>query len=69
MNDQPYCMNCGKPMKHNVPRLGPDGGWVHADTGYPLCGKPPSIEIEGIVWTYLKDNDPQTEKENHHLEN
>lgn len=34
----PYCADCGKDMKHNVPRLGPDGGWVHADTGQLSCG-------------------------------
>lgn len=32
------CLGCGKEMRHNVPRLGAAGGYVHADTGSPLCG-------------------------------
>jgi hypothetical protein len=35
---QPQCSNCGKPMRFNVPRMGPDGGYVHADTGLLTCG-------------------------------
>lgn len=31
------CSKCGKPMRFNVPRLGPDGGFVHADNGQLLC--------------------------------
>lgn len=36
-------------MRHNVPRLGPAGGWVHADTGSLNCGPyvPPVISIAG----------------------
>lgn len=39
MIDQiPTCGSCGKPMRFNVPRLGPDGGYVHDDTGSLDCG-------------------------------
>lgn len=31
------CSSCGKPMRYNVPRLGPDGGFVHAATGSLSC--------------------------------
>lgn len=31
------CGVCGKPARHNVPRLGPAGGWVHAHDGSHLC--------------------------------
>lgn len=31
------CGGCGKEMAYNVPRLGPDGGFVHKDTGKLLC--------------------------------
>lgn len=34
--DKPHCAICGKPARHNVPRLGPDGGWIHQD-GTHLC--------------------------------
>src|SRR5580692_3626853 len=34
---QPTCGHCGKPMRFNVPRMGPDGGYVHADTGRLMC--------------------------------
>lgn len=40
-----YCQKCHKEMRHNVPRLGPAGGWVHADTGYVLCGPRPEQAI------------------------
>lgn len=39
-----YCGHCFKAMRHNVPRLGAAGGWVHADTGYVLCGPRPEIK-------------------------
>lgn len=29
-------------MAFNVPRLGPDGGFVHADTRRVCCGEPPA---------------------------
>lgn len=31
------CAICGQAMRPNVPRLGPDGGWVHAETGRFEC--------------------------------
>jgi len=31
------CTKCGAEMIYNVPRLGPDGGFVHVATGSPLC--------------------------------
>jgi predicted protein tyrosine phosphatase len=31
------CADCKEPMKFNVPRLGPDGGFVHSETGLPQC--------------------------------
>lgn len=42
---KPHCLACGKEMKHNVPRLGDAGGWIHSDTGFPLCGQRPPIDI------------------------
>lgn len=32
-----WCADCGEPMRLNVPRLGADGGYVHAGTGLALC--------------------------------
>lgn len=37
------CMECGEPMRHNVPRLGPDGGYIHAKTGRFSCADKPDI--------------------------
>lgn len=34
---EPTCKRCGKAMRFNVPRLGPDGGFIHADSGKFLC--------------------------------
>ncbi len=31
------CQQCGGEMVYNVPRLGPDGGYVHKETGKLLC--------------------------------
>ena len=36
----PFCGDCGKPIRHNVPRLGEAGGWVHAETGSLSCAEP-----------------------------
>lgn len=36
-DNQMTCGECGKEMRHNVPRLGDSGGFVHADTGSFLC--------------------------------
>ena len=33
------CAKCGKPMRYNVPRLGPAGGFVHANTSSLMCGE------------------------------
>ena len=39
MSDKPKytCTGCGKEMRLNVPRLGPDAGFVHKDTGNVWC--------------------------------
>lgn len=34
----PTCSACGMAMRYNVPRLGPDGGFVHCATGKLACG-------------------------------
>ncbi len=31
------CEACGKPMRYNAPRLGPNGGFVHLETGSFNC--------------------------------
>src|ERR1700674_2190513 len=31
------CASCGKEMSWNVPRLGPDGGFIHKDSGGFMC--------------------------------
>lgn len=45
-----WCMDCGDAMRHNVPRMGPEGGWVHKSTGSLLCG--PRKEVQ---WTVSSD--------------
>lgn len=35
------CANCGGEMIYNVPRMGPDGGFIHKDTGKVECPAPP----------------------------
>lgn len=32
------CSKCGKEMVYNVPRMGPDGGFVHKEAGLLQCG-------------------------------
>jgi hypothetical protein len=32
------CADCGGEMVYNVPRMGPDGGYVHKNTGRYDCG-------------------------------
>ncbi len=32
-----WCSRCKAPMRHNVPRLGSAGGFVHAETGKFEC--------------------------------
>lgn len=32
------CTQCGEEVVYNVPRMGPDGGFVHAKTGRMQCG-------------------------------
>jgi hypothetical protein len=41
------CADCGKEMVYNVPRMGPDGGFVHKDTGSLTCGPyvPPTVGV------------------------
>lgn len=41
------CERCQQPMRFNVPRLGPNGGFVHSDTGSLDCATPPAAEREG----------------------
>ncbi len=36
------CAKCGREMRYNVPRLGPDGGYVHKDTGKLDCQTMPN---------------------------
>jgi hypothetical protein len=31
------CAKCGKEMEFNVPRVGPDGGYVHKDSSRVDC--------------------------------
>jgi hypothetical protein len=31
------CAKCGAEMAYNVPRTGPNGGYVHKETGKPIC--------------------------------
>ena len=33
----PTCDTCGEEMKYNVPRLGPNGGFIHSKTNDILC--------------------------------
>lgn len=33
----PICMKCGQKMRHNVPRMGDDGGFIHDTTNELLC--------------------------------
>lgn len=37
------CAFCGGEMAYNVPRLGPNGGFIHRDTGDFLCKPKTSI--------------------------
>ena len=39
------CRGCGEEMTYNVPRLGPDGGFVHKWTGRYECSSP-NITVE-----------------------
>lgn len=46
------CADCGEEMIHNVPRMGPDGGFVHKATGYVLCGpRPENVIIQSPLGT------------------
>jgi hypothetical protein len=53
-NATPVCTRCGKPMRYNVPRLGPAGGYVHADTGLLLCVEVPVSELRMYLYDKLK---------------
>lgn len=35
------CSRCGEEMTYNVPRLGPNGGFIHEATGKVECGDQP----------------------------
>lgn len=48
------CERCQQPMRFNVPRLGPNGGFVHSDTGSLDCATPPAAEREGADAAELK---------------
>jgi hypothetical protein len=45
----PTCNICKRPAKYSVPRLGPDGGFVHAD-GTHLCPTPAPTPRTDAVW-------------------
>jgi len=40
-----FCLKCKKPMKFNVPRLGPKAGCVHVDTGQFDCGPKKELRV------------------------
>ena len=40
------CTKCGGRMVFNVPRMGPDGGFVHASTGSFECNAPTPQEVQ-----------------------
>lgn len=47
------CAQCGREMRYNVPRLGPGGGYVHADTGRLDC------ELVALVDRYIATATPE----------
>lgn len=40
-----WCADCGHAMVHNVPRLGPNGGYVHKDTAQFDCGPRKELQV------------------------
>lgn len=46
MHELPRCAFCGEEMRYNVPRLGHNGGYVHAASGSPLCRAQIDTEAE-----------------------
>lgn len=42
----PTCAKCGRAMRFNVPRLGPNGGFVHSETGDFLCTTPQPAPVQ-----------------------
>ena len=58
---EPTCGHCGKKMRHNCPRIGDEGGFVHDDTGEFYCeglNKHKNTQIEDAVY----GGPPQTVK-------
>jgi hypothetical protein len=53
----PFCAWCKKPMRHNVPRLGATGGWVHAENGSLTCA---NVDLVRLVPAGRADRDPKT---------
>lgn len=45
-----WCLDCGHAMRYNVPRLGPNGGFIHADTNQLQCG-PRKEPEQNIAYT------------------
>lgn len=52
------CSRCGEEMTWNVPRLGPDGGFIHKETGKLQCADQPD---EGQIATFIGEGglDPE----------
>ena len=60
-DQEPTCGHCGKKMRHNCPRIGDEGGFVHGDTGEFYCeglNKPQNTLIEQALY----GGPPQTVK-------
>ncbi len=57
MDDLPTCLKCGQPMRYNVPRLGPDGGFVHAHTYALEC------QLLDLVRHYIETATPEQVRE------
>jgi len=43
-----WCGDCGHAMRFNVPRMGPSGGFVHANTASLQCGDP----VKTAAWQH-----------------
>lgn len=64
---RPTCAGCGREMIFNVPRMGPAGGYVHADSGKLLCAmeiseqSPPpetgAVDVGVIASSFMKHLD------------
>lgn len=54
------CLCCGQYMRHNVPRLGAEGGWTHDKTSSPLC-LPEDVVQANTFLTCRKVNDDKVQ--------